>query len=292
MLSYRHAFHAGNHADVLKHLVLVCALDYLLQKADKPLLYVDTHSGPGTSDLRGAMAAKNAEYAGGVGRLQDADAVPAPLARYLSLLRQFNPGGGTTHYPGSPALARTLMLASAGTASARRLELCEMHPADHAQLKAWARGDRRVHVHREDGFARLKALLPPLERRALVLIDPPYELIDDYRKVGTALREALRRFATGVYLVWYPLLALPEARALPGSLARLGDDWLRVELEVSEPAPRGMYGSGVFVINPPWPLQGQLEDCRRELESRLCAQGARGLTVTSGATANHAAPKP
>lgn len=272
MLSYRHAFHAGNHADVLKHLLLVSVLDHLREKADKPFVYVDTHAGAGMCDLREAMAVKNAEFRDGIGRLWDAPDLPAPLARYIGLVRAFNPNGELVNYPGSPALARQLMPAG-------RLDLCELHPADHDRLMRWADDERRIRIHREDGFARLKAVLPPLERRALVLIDPPYEVKTDYRQVVEALRGALGRFATGVYLAWYPLLDRTEARALPVSLAKLTDRCLRVELEVSEPTSRGMYGSGVFVINPPWQLERQLADCAHQLAIHLCAADARGLTL-------------
>jgi 23S rRNA (adenine2030-N6)-methyltransferase len=275
LLSYRHAFHAGNHADVLKHLVLVCVLDHLLHKADKPFVFLDSHAGPGGCDLREAMATKNAEFEAGIGRIWDMDQPPEPLARYLDVVRGFNPQGALAYYPGSPAIARQIMTCG-------RLELCELHPDDHRRLAEWAGRDRRIHVHREDGFAQLKALLPPVERRALVLIDPPYEIKDDYLTVVDALRGALARFATGVCIAWYPLLARAEARALPRSLEKLTDRWLRVELAVAQPAAKGMHGSGVFVINPPWQLQAQLDTCRTALEESLCACGAKGVNVSVG----------
>jgi len=275
MLSYRHAFHAGNHADVLKHLVLVCALDHLLQKADKPFLYAETHAGAGGCDLEDAMAAKNAEFRQGIARLWDAGDLPSPLAHYVGIVRGFNPGGRLAHYPGSPAIARHMMPTG-------RLDLCELHPDDHRRLTQWAADDRGIRVHREDGFQRLRALLPPVERRALVLIDPPYEVKDDYRRVATALGDSLTRFPNGVYLAWYPLLNQPGARTLPGTLEKLSERWLRVELGAKKPAVRGMFGSGIFVLNPPWRLQAQLESCRAALERLLCEPGAGGLSLKAG----------
>ncbi len=282
MLSYRHAFHAGNHADVLKHLVLALTLDHLLEKAEKPLRYLDTHAGPGRVDLAGAMAAKNAEFETGIGRLWVAGDLPEPLARYRGLVRGLNPGGKLIRYPGSPAVARAVL----GDKADARLDLCELHPDDHRRLREWAGTDRRVQVHREDGFARLKAALPPPERRAVVLIDPPYEIKDDYRTLVEALRGALKRFATGVYLAWYPMLARPESRGLPKAMAGLTDRWLRTELAVA-PVPEGgagtgMYGSGMFVLNPPWRLREQIEACRPSLEARLCQPGAAGLNLETG----------
>lgn len=274
MLSYRHAYHAGNHADVLKHLVLVLTLDHMSEKADKPFVYIDTHAGAGGYDLSDARALKNTEYEQGIGRLWDANSLPLPLARYVGVIHGFNPDGALAHYPGSPAIARSL--------SSGRLELCELHGDDFRRLSKWAGRERRVRVHHQDGFARLKALLPPIERRALVLLDPPYEVKDDYARVAQSLNEALARFATGVYLAWYPLLAQAGPRQLCSALEGLSDRWLRVELEVEEAGSPGLFGSGVFVFNPPWRLADRLTACRHDLEARLCGPGAAGLSVNRG----------
>lgn len=256
MLSYRHAFHAGNHADVLKHLVLLELLAYYNRK-DKPWYYVDTHAGGGCYALDSDQAAKTAEFADGIGRLWARDDLPAPLAAYVAAVRQFNPHGRLLFYPGSPALAMTQARAQ------DRLRLFELHPADFEALQRTFAGEQeRVQVRRADGFGALKALLPPPSRRAVVLIDPPYEVKDDYRRVIDTLRDALRRFPTGTYAVWYPMLARPEARALPAKLGELGaENWLDVRLAVREPARDGlgMFGSGIFVINPPWVLPERLE---------------------------------
>jgi len=275
MLSYRHAFHAGNHADVLKHLTLMLALERLLEKADKPLVYIDTHAGAGMYDLADARAAMNAEYAGGIAPLLKANALPPPLARFVELIRLFSLGKALAHYPGSPAIARQMMATG-------RLELCELHPDEHARLLAWAGRERRIRVYKEDGFQRLKALLPPVERRALVLIDPSYELKPDYRAVVDALRGALQRFATGVYLLWYPLLERPELPKLTRALKQVSERWLMLELEVSPASAEGLIGSGMFVINPPWQLAEQLKACGPALNNLLCAPTAGGFSMASG----------
>jgi len=261
MLSYRHAFHAGNHADVLKHSVLVLILEYLLQK-DKPFWYIDTHAGAGAYRLSSDEAQKNAEFAGGIGALWEQR--PDALAAYFDAIAALNPQGGLEHYPGSPAFAAHLLR------SQDRLRLFEMHPQDQAVLHEHFARDRRVQISVGDGFAGLKAVLPPPLRRALVLIDPPYELKEDYQRVIDALIDAQRRFANGVYMVWYPLLSRVEAQRLPERLTALGLPALRAELQVEEPQGEfGMYGSGVFVINPPWTLHGQLESWLPLLRDRL-----------------------
>lgn len=272
MLSYRHAFHAGNHADVLKHLVLMLALERLLLKP-KPLCFVDTHAGPGTCRLDAGPASKNREHEGGISRLMAAADLPAPLDRFRELIRSFNPGQAPGEYPGSPALARALLRGG------DRLELSELHPADFEALSAWAAGARNIHVTRADGFERLKALMPPRERRGLVLIDPPYEIKNDYRQVVDAVRAAQRRFATGVYLVWYPLLDRPELEPMRRGLRQLGGKQLSVELQVASAAARGMYGSGMWILNPPWQLEQQLELCAALITRLLGEDGSAELRL-------------
>ncbi|MGD9870385.1 MAG: 23S rRNA (adenine(2030)-N(6))-methyltransferase RlmJ [Thauera sp.] len=276
MLSYRHAFHAGNHADVLKHFVLLELLDYYNRK-DKPWVYIDTHAGGGCYALDSAQADKTAEAAGGIGRLWERADVPAPLQPYLSAVRQFNPHGKLLFYPGSPALAMTCARAQ------DRLRLFELHPADFESLQRTFSSEReRVQVQRSDGFAALKALLPPPSRRAVVLIDPPYELKDDYRHTVDTVRDAMRRFPTGTFAVWYPMLSRPEARALPRRLAELGaESWLDVRLAVCAPARDGfgMFGSGLYIINPPWVLPERLEAALPWLVERLGTDEAAGFDL-------------
>ncbi len=276
MLSYRHAFHAGNHADVLKHFVLIEILRYYSRK-DKPWWYIETHAGAGCYALEADRAEKTSEHVDGIGRLWRHDARPPLMAPYIDAVAQFNPHGRLTFYPGSPALAMTQLRPQ------DRMRLFELHPADAALLeRTFERDVDRVAVQRTDGFAGMRALLPPPTRRAVVLIDPSYEVKDDYRKVVDALGDALRRFPGGTYVVWYPMLTRPEARQLPGRLARLGAvDWLDVRLAVGRPAADGfgMFGSGLFIVNPPYVLPEVLEQALPWLVSVLGVDDSAGFDL-------------
>ena len=257
MLSYRHAFHAGNHADVLKHFIEVQLLRYLAQK-DKPFWYIDTHAGAGCYALDSGYATQNAEYESGIARLWDRSDLPAPLLDYIALVKRINPDGTLKLYPGSPLIAQTLLREQ------DRLRLFELHPTDHEILQEnFAADSRRVLIQKADGFGALKALLPPPPRRALVLIDPPYEEKQDYQRVVSALQEGLKRFANGVYAVWYPQLQRAEASQLPQQLKHLEvKSWLHVALSVHAPGEDGfgMHGSGMFILNPPWVLHSVLQE--------------------------------
>ena len=271
MLSYRHAFHAGNHADVLKHAVLAFMLDYYNQK-DKPYWYIDTHAGAGAYQLDTGFAAKNAEYAGGIARLMGRDDLPELLQPYVALVREMNDGGALKYYPGSPLVADKLLRPE------DRLRLFELHPTDLQLLQqTFARAGRRVQIQQADGFAGIKAMLPPPTRRALVLIDPPYEVKEDYRHVITALKEALERFATGTYAVWYPQLQRAEVPTMLEKLKKLPTrDWLHVALDINLPSPDGfgMHGSGLFILNPPWTLHAALQPALPWLVNALGGEGA------------------
>ncbi|MCR4304689.1 MAG: 23S rRNA (adenine(2030)-N(6))-methyltransferase RlmJ [Gallionella sp.] len=257
MLSYRHAFHAGNHADVLKHFIEVLLLRHLAQK-DKPFWFIDTHAGAGCYELDSGYAAQNAEYKSGIALLWERDDLPAPLADYVALVKRINPDGQLKLYPGSPLVALELLREQ------DRMRLFELHPADSEILQRNFAGHvSQVLVQAADGFGALKSLLPPPSRRALVLIDPPYEDKLDYQRVVSALREGLKRFAGGMYAVWYPQLQRAEARQLPENLKQLPVRiWLNVTLSVQAPSEDGfgMYGSGVFIINPPWLLHDELQE--------------------------------
>jgi 23S rRNA (adenine2030-N6)-methyltransferase len=239
MLAYRHAFHAGNHADVLKHCMLVAVLRAMNVK-DKGYRLVDTHAG-----------------AGGYSLLGRSDLPPA-LADYLAQVRQFNGEGALMRYPGSPMLARQLLRAQ------DQLRLFELHPTDFGLLESALGGQAGVEVRHADGFAGLKAFWPPPTRRGVLLIDPSYEIKTDYAAVLAALREALARFAEGVVLIWYPQLLLRESSQLLPRLkaaaagARKG--WLHARLTVAEPDAQGfgLLGSGLFVVNPPHTLRATL----------------------------------
>lgn len=265
MLSYRHAFHAGNHADVLKHFVLHEVLEYTKQK-DKPFWYIDTHAGAGLYALNEEFASKNAEFQTGLFPLLNATALPLPLQNFVDLINRFNPR--LTHtYPGSPAIAEALMRAD------DKLRLFELHPTDYAILSAhFAAYKRQVKVEMQNGFVGLKAILPPPTRRAVVLIDPPYEDKQDYQHVVSVCKKALSVFETGTYMVWYPLLQRPEPLEMVNALKTLHNkSWLNVSLKVKAPAADGfgMFGSGMFVFNPPWTLPAILNDVMPALVKHL-----------------------
>lgn len=255
MLSYRHAYHAGNHADVLKHVVLVALLRALTQK-DKALWVFDTHAGAGGYSLESGHARKRSEFKGGIGRLWSLDRLPELVADYVAQVRQVNPDGVLRHYPGSPQIAAQLLRPK------DRLRCFELHSTDAKALEAhFANAGRQVGVVAGDGFEEIRALLPPPSRRGMVLIDPSYEVKTDYRATRAAVRDALVRFATGTYVVWYPMLARREAVDHPRELRRLAPgDWVDVALAVRGPSAEGfgMYGSGLFVLNPPWNLESAL----------------------------------
>lgn len=273
MLSYRHAFHAGNHADMLKHFTLALVLDYFNRK-DKPYWYIDTHSGAGLYDLRGAEAQKVGEYKQGIALLQQAADLPQALQHFLARLNTILPEAES--YCGSPWLAQAL------TRADDKLRLFELHPTDFAHLEnnmRQAKLGRRGIISKSDGYQGLTALLPPPSRRAVVLIDPPYEEKQDYRRVADTLKDALKRFASGCYLVWYPCLSREESQTLPEQLKKLSpDNYLHTELHVRAPSADGfgMHGSGMFVINPPYLLAQQLADNLPALTQTLAQdQGAR-----------------
>ena len=293
MLSYRHAFHAGNHADVLKHFVQIQLHEYMNQK-DTAYTYIDTHSGAGVYALDGGYASKNAEYETGIGPLWERKDMPKQLAAYVNLVKGLNPSGKMRYYPGSPYCADKLMREQ------DRLRLFELHPADSKILAdnfrkvaehAAEQGERpagrgkRVLVERGDGFQALKTLLPPPSRRALVLIDPPYEDKQDYRKVRDALEGSLERFPSGIFAIWYPVLQRMESRQFADKLKRLpSKEWLNVTLTVSTPGPDGfgLHSSGMFIINPPYTLEPTLRQVMPYLVQVLGKNADATFVIESG----------
>ena len=257
-MNYRHAYHAGNHADVLKHVVLLALID-ALQRKDTPIFVLDTHAGRGEYDLAAVEAGKTAEAEGGVEKLlawaRNARPLPAAIARYREALKAHNPAGERRFYPGSPKLAMQALREH------DRLAACEMQPDEAAALKRAMGTDARIGVHARDGYGAMKALLPPKEKRGLVLIDPPYEAQGaEFDAIVAALKDAFARWPTGVYAVWYPIkqrrTLLPffrKAAALPAKSA------LVVELLVRpDDSPLRMNGSGMLILNPPWKLDTEL----------------------------------
>ncbi|MES2502065.1 MAG: 23S rRNA (adenine(2030)-N(6))-methyltransferase RlmJ [Pseudomonadota bacterium] len=285
MLSYRHAFHAGNHADVLKHYVLNLVLDYFNQK-EAPYFYIDTHAGAGMYALSSEFAQKNAEFETGIARLIHAKKLPQSLADYVAMIQQLNQNNRLALYPGSPKIADSLIRA------ADKIRLFELHPNDYALLlqnfsNEHGKLDNAVKVSQQDGFAGLKACLPPPTKRAVVLIDPPYELKEDYQRVVDCIQDSLRRFATGTFMVWYPLLQRPEPTQMLADLAKLNlKNWLNIQLTVQAPSAKGfgMHGSGMFIVNPPYILPKLLNESMPILSNLLSLDDTANYTLTSHIT--------
>ncbi|KXV12941.1 competence protein ComJ [Caballeronia megalochromosomata] len=257
MLSYRHAFHAGNHADVLKHAIVIQMLRHLGMK-DKSYWYIDTHAGAGVYSLTEGFAAKTAEFETGIGKLRGRDDLPPLIADYVDEVEALNPEGGLRFYPGSPYLAWRAMREQ------DRMRLFELHSTEIDVLRHNFRdAGRRAMIYEGDGFDGIKALLPPPPRRALVLIDPSYEDKRDYARTLTCLEESIKRFATGTYAVWYPIVTRMESQRFADQLKAIQPKgWLHAALTVKKPPADGfgLYGSGMFVINPPYTLAKELKE--------------------------------
>ncbi|WP_337995830.1 23S rRNA (adenine(2030)-N(6))-methyltransferase RlmJ [Oleispirillum naphthae] len=256
MLSYLHRYHAGNFADVHKHLLLTRVLLALGRKAS-PYCVIDTHAGEGIYDLASAESLAAGEAAEGVARFRALPGAPDAAAAYAAL------AADAAAYPGSPEIARRLMRQN------DRLLAVELHPQAFAALKRAMRGDARVHLHRRDALEALVALVPPPEKRGVVVIDPAYEVKDEYRSVPAAVAKAFARWRAGVFLVWYPLLPEGRHEALVAALAGAGFPELLIS-EWHRRAPeggRGLYGSGVAVVNPPWKLKEEAEEIGAWLET-------------------------
>ena len=285
-MNYRHGFHAGNFADVLKHLVL-CELVRLLTSKDKKLFVLDTHAGAGGYDLASQMAARTGEAEAGIARLLAAPkaGTPEAVARYLAAVsaydRKFGPvGGPLRRYPGSPRLIRGTMRAT------DRFVACELHPQDALSLKREFAGDPSVEVKQANGYHALKAMLPPPERRALVLIDPPFEETNEFEKLARALRHGLRRFAIGCYAVWYPIK--DEAAVEEFVAAQAGLKTVRLELHIPVDSTK-LGACGVLVINPPWKFEEAMRESLPWIEAQL-GPGVSAQLVASPASAPVPAP--
>ncbi len=255
MLSYRHGFHAGNPADVFKHCVLLALLD-AMQVKPRGLTLIDTHAGAAGYDLSSDMARKNREFDAGIGRLW-ARTVPAgPWASYLSAVQAFNPDGNLSRYPGSPWLLRDRLRPQ------DRLVLCELHPTEQVALRQAFGEDRRVRIQAGDGYQALAKLLPPPSSQALVLIDPPFELKTELEDLARALATALKRFAHGVFLIWYPLIEGRETApdGLPERLGLGAEQWLDLRVSFAPPQRLGrMSGCGMALINCPFSARDRLQ---------------------------------
>jgi 23S rRNA (adenine2030-N6)-methyltransferase len=259
-VNYRHAFHAGNFADCMKHALLVALLRALLRKPG-PLFVLDTHAGTGRYDLNTGPAARTGESAGGILRLMEH--TPGPLEDYVALVR------GLGLYPGSPRLVRSLLRAD------DRLACCELHPEEYAALRREFARDAQVAVHRRDGWEALKALLPPVLKRGLILIDPPYEDQADYQRLADGLKLVHARFRGGVIAAWYPAKRRASVRAFFHALAV--PDVIAAELLLREPVdPTRLNGCGLLIVNPPYQFEATAQPILDSLLDRLGARAGRG----------------
>jgi 23S rRNA (adenine2030-N6)-methyltransferase len=269
MFSYRHAFHAGSHADILKHLILIYLVEYLQEKPGA-LTIIDTHAGAGIYNLEDGFAKVSNEAEGGIFRLAQfiasatqANSLADPgIEKYFKCIQSENTNGVLSVYPGSPFILARLLRPQ------DRLKLFELHPKEIDILRhniQQLSQAKQIDIYAENSFARLKGLLPPPSRRGLVLIDPSYEDKQDYRYLETALEEALQRFATGCYAIWYPILSRRESAALPDRIKKIATahnrSWLQAELRVENaPGERRLQASGMLIINPPWTLKEHLAE--------------------------------
>ncbi|WP_207063177.1 23S rRNA (adenine(2030)-N(6))-methyltransferase RlmJ [Motiliproteus sp. SC1-56] len=272
MLSYRHAFHAGNYADLLKHLIQIEILDYLGEKP-KGFTYIDTHAGAGGYRLDSAQANKTEEYREGVGRWFGPTALKRKnwpeLARYLERVEQFNPQARLTHYPGSPVIAANCLRPQDSA------WLFELHPSDFPLLAERFKNNRRIRVSQQDGFQGVLGLLPCPSRRALVLIDPPYEQKGDYQKVVATVGKIHRKMANTIVALWYPVVQRAQINQLEKQLVDSGVRRVQLfELGVRQDSDgHGMTSAGMIVINPPWTLFAKMEQLLPRLAEALSQDG-------------------
>ncbi|MFI0488580.1 MAG: 23S rRNA (adenine(2030)-N(6))-methyltransferase RlmJ [Yersinia sp. (in: enterobacteria)] len=268
MLSYRHSFHAGNHADVLKHTVQSLIIASLKEK-EKPFLYLDTHAGAGRYQLSGEHAERTGEYLEGIGKLWQRDDLPDDLSPYMSVINYVNRSEKLRYYPGSPLIARHLLR------EYDKIHLTELHSSDYPLLRNEFAKDERAKVQRADGYQQVKSQLPPPSRRGFILIDPSYEMKTDYQEVVKGIQEGYKRFATGTYALWYPVVLRQQVKRLLRDLEASGiRRILQIELAVRPDSDQqGMTASGMIVINPPWKLEQQMNTLLPWLHKALVPSG-------------------
>ena len=268
MLSYRHSFHAGNFADVLKHTVATSIINYMLKK-DKPLCYLDTHSGCGAYSLQSDEALKTNEFNNGIVPLWGGTDLPAPVAAYLEQVVEFNAQSKLEFYPGSPSIALQMLRAE------DRLFLFELHPNEFTNMRENFSGNRQIKMANSDGLKGLIANMPPKERRGFVLIDPSYEIKTEYHEVVDTLIKAYKRFATGTYALWYPVVNRHTIDTMEQELINSGIKNIQLfELGIgADSLEKGMTSSGMIVINPPWTLQKEMQDSLPFLAQALGQNG-------------------
>jgi len=268
LLSYRHAFHAGNFADVLKHSVLTLVLEYMVRK-DKGFTYIDSHSGAGMYSLNDEYAQKTGEYKGGVAKILAAvndDNFPEALMPYVELLHKLNTENEELDiYPGSPGIAKQFMRRQDST------HLFELHPTDILHLTEFCARWNKSHVKQSDGYKGILGLIPPPSRRGVVLIDPPYELKEDYVKAVKTIVKAYKKFTSGTYILWYPVVTRERINTMIKDFSRSDvKNLLQVEFCLQADSEEyGMTGTGLFIVNPPWQLENQLTEILPYLKAKL-----------------------
>lgn len=274
MLSYRHSFHAGNFADVLKHTVQSLIIESLKQKP-KPFVYHDTHSAAGRYDLRDEKSQKTGEYKEGIARLWHRNDIPELMHPYIDTVEALNPNGDLKYYPGSPMVAKGLI------GHANRLELTELHPTDIKLLRQEFAGDRKVRIEQVDGYKGLNGKMPPAQRRALVLIDPPYELKTEHDDAIRGIKDAHKKFATGIYALWYPMVSRAQVNRFCQKFADQDiRNILRIEMCVKQDTNEfGMTGSGMIIVNPPWKLEQQMKELLPWLTKQLKQDDTAHFTI-------------
>ncbi len=270
-MNYRHAFHAGNHCDVLKHAVLCLILERLKAK-EKPFMALDTHAGRGLYDLESEAALKTAEHLGGIARVIADPAPPAALRPYLDAVARANPFGGLRWYPGSPQIIADALRRGDSA------KFCELHPEERAALEQTLGPDRQVKIFDRDGYQAVRAFLPPAERRGLVIIDPPFEQPGEYERLAAALADGLKRWATGIFMIWRPVKDASGWRRFLASADSAGDT-LNVELNIRAPVEDKLTGSGLYLVNPPFGLSASLVELLPWLAARLAIGPGAGWSL-------------
>jgi 23S rRNA (adenine2030-N6)-methyltransferase len=276
-MNYRHAFHAGNFADVLKHMVLVALIDSLKQKSS-PFCYIDTHAGRGRYDLRGAEARKTAESDDGFGILKTASGLPPLLWKWLEIVRACNEGDESMRfYPGSPWIAAHMMRPGDSA------QLCELQSGESETLRQLFHQDARVHVHQRDGYEAMKAFVPPKEKRGLVLIDPPFESQDaEFRLIEKSLKAAMEKWPGGIFAIWYPIKLRSQVQPFHRWLSKSGAKRVLAAEVLLRPddSPLRLNGTGVAIVNAPWKLDEELRDSLRLLPKLLGTPGQSEYRLT------------
>jgi 23S rRNA (adenine2030-N6)-methyltransferase len=263
-MNYRHAYHAGNHGDVLKHAVMAASIERLHEKTT-PIFLLDTHAGIGTYDLTGVEAGKTEEWRAGIEPLLLAQ--PPALADYCKLVESFNPPGELIRYPGSPAIAAALMHPG------DRLILSELHPDDAEALRRWAHGKAGISVHHRDAYESIKAFLPPREGRGLIIVDPPYEVTDEYERLAKAVIAGHRRWPGGRWMIWHPVKdRTPVWRLMEALLTGGVEKMLAAELLIRPADGVSLAGSGLILVNPPFGLENWLTEALPQLQAVLAPQ--------------------